>query len=43
MSRNTTFVIVGGGLAGATAAWAKTAVGLCQKTADGFAQDPEAL
>ncbi len=31
------------GLAGATAAWAKTAVGLCQKTADGFAQDPEAL
>ena len=31
------------GLAGATAAWAKTAVGLCQRTADGFAQDPEAI
>ncbi|MFN8226429.1 MAG: methionine synthase [Mycobacterium sp.] len=31
------------GLAGAAAAWAKTAIGLCQKTADGFAQDPEAL
>lgn len=31
------------GLAGATAPWARTAVGLCQKTADGFAQDPEAI
>jgi len=31
------------GLAGAATDWAKTAVGLCQKTADGFAQDPEAI
>ena len=31
------------GLGGASAGWARTAVGLCQKTADGFAQDPEAL
>jgi len=31
------------GLAGATAEWAKTAIGLAQKVADGFAQDPEAI
>ena len=31
------------GLAGATAAWARTAIGLAQKVADGFAQDPEAI
>jgi methionine synthase II (cobalamin-independent) len=31
------------GLAGATADWAGRAIGLCQKTADGFAQDPEGI
>lgn len=31
------------GLAGATPGWARVAVGLCQKTADGFAADPEAI
>lgn len=31
------------GLAGATAAWARTAIGLAQKVADGFEQDPEAI
>jgi methionine synthase II (cobalamin-independent) len=31
------------GLAGATLDWARTAVELCQKTADGFAQDPDAI
>lgn len=31
------------GLAGATAAWARTAIGLAQKVADGFDQDPEAI
>jgi methionine synthase II (cobalamin-independent) len=31
------------GLAGATPEWARIAVELCQKAADGFAQDPEAI
>jgi methionine synthase II (cobalamin-independent) len=31
------------GLAGATAAWARIAVGLCQRAADAVAQDPEAI
>ena len=31
------------GLAGATADWARRAVELCQKVADGFAQDPESI
>lgn len=31
------------GLAGATLDWARRAIGLCQKTADGFAQDPEGI
>lgn len=31
------------GLAGATAEWARTAVGLAQKTADAFAEDPDAI
>jgi methionine synthase II (cobalamin-independent) len=31
------------GLAGATAAWARTAIGLTQKTADALAEDPEAI
>ncbi len=29
------------GLAGATPAWARTAIGLCQQAADGLEQDPE--
>jgi methionine synthase II (cobalamin-independent) len=36
-------VTPGCGLAGASAEWARRAVELCQKVADGFAQDPEAL
>lgn len=31
------------GLAGATPEWARRAVELCQRTADGFAQDPEGI
>ncbi|MCV7228575.1 methionine synthase [Mycolicibacterium komossense] len=31
------------GLAGATTAWAKTAIGLVHKVADAFAEDPEAV
>ncbi|BBY88132.1 methionine synthase [Mycolicibacterium tokaiense] len=31
------------GLAGATLAWARTAIGLAQSVADGFEQDPEAI
>ncbi|MGV9800168.1 methionine synthase [Mycobacterium sp. NPDC003449] len=31
------------GLAGASADWARTALGLAQKTADGFASDPEGI
>lgn len=31
------------GLAGATSTWARTAIELCQRVADGFAQDPEAI
>jgi methionine synthase II (cobalamin-independent) len=31
------------GLAGATVAWAKTAIGLVHKVADAFAEDPEAV
>lgn len=31
------------GLAGATGKWARRAMELCQKSADGFAQDPEAI
>lgn len=31
------------GLAGATVAWARTAVELCQRAADGIEQDPEAI
>jgi methionine synthase II (cobalamin-independent) len=31
------------GLAGATPKWARTAIELCQKAADGFAQDPEGI
>jgi methionine synthase II (cobalamin-independent) len=31
------------GLAGATPAWARTAIGLVQKVADGFDQDPEGI
>ncbi|MCX2933958.1 methionine synthase [Mycobacterium sp. CVI_P3] len=31
------------GLAGATAAWARVAVGLCQRAADAVAEDPEAI
>ncbi len=31
------------GLAGATSAWARTAIGLAQKVADGFEQDPDAI
>jgi len=31
------------GLAGATAEWARVAVELCQKAADGFAQDPDGV
>ncbi|HNM84621.1 MAG TPA: methionine synthase [Mycobacterium sp.] len=33
----------GCGLAGATPEWARAAIELCQKTADGFAQDPEGV
>ncbi|KUI00040.1 methionine synthase [Mycobacterium sp. IS-3022] len=31
------------GLAGATAEWARAAIGLAQKTADAFAEDPDAI
>lgn len=31
------------GLAGATPEWARVAIELCQKAADGFAQDPEGI
>jgi methionine synthase II (cobalamin-independent) len=31
------------GLAGATPQWARIAIELCQKVADGFAQDPEGI
>jgi len=31
------------GLAGATAAWARVAVGLCQKAADAVVEDPDAI
>ena len=31
------------GLAGATPEWARIAIELCQKAADGFAQDPEGI
>ncbi|MGE2718896.1 methionine synthase [Mycolicibacterium celeriflavum] len=31
------------GLAGATAEWARTAIGLAQKAADAFAEDPDAI
>ena len=31
------------GLAGATPQWARIAIELCQKAADGFAQDPEGI
>ncbi|MGB3485219.1 MAG: methionine synthase [Mycobacterium sp.] len=31
------------GLAGATPAWARTAIGLAQKVADGFDQDPDSI